>query len=1145
MIRMLRRHLAVVPIVTTSLLLASCGGDDGGTDPDPLDAVASVTVTPGTGQVDLGGTLQLSASVRNGRNEEVTSTVTWTSSDGAVAGVSANGLVTGVAPGTAVITARAAGVSGTATVESRDPNPPLAPGNVQATAVSDTEIDVSWSDNSNSETGHLILREAVGAAPAGVGAAAAVFEQAGTVGPNVTTFRDSGLLPSTTYRYQVDACNDAGCSGGVPAGQEPSTHPTLTIDTSDLPEGLVGAAYAFDFTSSGPEAVWTLVGGELPAGLELSSSGTLSGTPTEGGQFAPEIMAQGGGQMVSAVFPLVIVTPPGVVTTSLPTGIRGNAYGASLEASGGNGVFAWSVVGGGLPPGVSLGADGALSGTPTLAGSFAFTAQVASAGLQASAPLTLTIFDPLGVTTPALSAGVLDNAYSATLQAQGGDGAYTWSLTSGSLPAGLSLDAGTGAITGTPTALGTSDFSVQVNSGDGQVDTADLSITVNEQVIAPSVTTTTLPDGGAGAAYSAQLQATDGDGTYQWAVVAGALPAGLALDAGTGAITGTPTAAGTAGFTVQVTSASLTGTAALTIDVAAALAVTTTTLPPGIEGAGYAAGVAVSGGDGAPAFSVASGSLPAGLSLDGGTGAITGTPTPAPPPVSGPLGVGTSAFTIEATNALGQTAQQALSISIFLPLSVTTASLADGTVGVGYSQGLAASGGDGANTWSVTAGSLPTGLNLAAGTGVIGGTPTTGGTFNFTVQAVSGDAQVATADLSITVAFAPPGIGTTSLPDGVVGQLYTQSVTVSGGDGSYVWAITAGALPDGLSLGAGTGLITGTPTTQGTANFTVEVTSAGMTASQALSITINAAAASCSLVATSAGFDIQLCYVSSVSSAVQTAFDNAVSRWESLITGDVADIAPPSNAHTACVSGGGPPLSGAAIDDLVIYVLVEPIDGEFGVLGSAGPCFIRGSNALPMVGTMRFDVADMARLDTNGQLESVILHEMGHVLGIGTLWSTLGFLQNAATPGETDPSVSDTHFNGAAAIAAFDGAGGAGRVAGAKVPVQNVGNPGSINGHWRETVFDFELMTPFLDGGVANPLSAVSVSSLGDLGYTVSAGSADAFTVPFPDATILAAPSPEDDVKIPFLDDILDLPIRVVDDQGRLVRILPSPAGGN
>ncbi|NNF39136.1 MAG: hypothetical protein HKN71_10740, partial [Gemmatimonadetes bacterium] len=235
-----------------------------------------------------------------------------------------------------------------------------------------------------------------------------------------------------------------------------------------------------------------------------------------------------------------------------------------------------------------------------------------------------------------------------------------------------------------------------------------------------------------------------------------------------------------------------------------------------------------------------------------------------------------------------------------------------------------------------------------------------------------------------------------------------------------------------------------------------------------------------------------------------------------------------------------PPIQGAFIDDVVIYVSIEEIDGLFGVLGSAGPCFIRGSNGLTTAGSMRFDVDDLDRLADEDRLELVILHEMGHVLGIGTLWSTQGFLQNAATPGQTAPGP-DTHFDGPLAIAAFNTAGGQNRTAGQKVPVENTGNAGSINGHWRESVMDRELMTPFIDSGVDNPLSIISVQSLADLGYEVSNDAADAYTVSNPNAVPgRVAPA---EGKIPLVDDILWMPLRVVDEEGRVVRIIPAGGG--
>ncbi|NNK62601.1 MAG: hypothetical protein HKO98_05260, partial [Gemmatimonadetes bacterium] len=598
--------------------LSACGGDGGGggVEPDPRDAVQSVTVSPSTDRVPLGGAVQLSATVRDGHGNPVGVTPMWTSSATAIATVDASGRVTGVAPGSVTITATAGGRSGTAGIESFDPNPPAAPSGVNAVAVDDSAIEVSWTDRSASETHTLIRRELVGAA----GGAPPALVQAGSVPPDVTTFRDAGLPPGTAYRYHVEACNDAGCSGPVPAADVVATFPTLSIDTTDpLPSGQVGLAYDITLQASGPDATWALVDGALPAGLGLADDGTLAGTPTEGGTFGFTVMAEGGGQMVTRAYSLVIVTPPVITTSTLPEGVSGTLYSTGLVAVGGDGAFVWSVESGALPLGLALGADGVISGTPAAAVSATFTARVQSAGLEAFAQLELDVFAPLVVTTTTLPSAVVSTAYSTMLGASGGRPPYAWVQTGGALPDGLTLGAD-GTVSGTATATGTAQFGARVTSADGQAAEASVSITVSDQVIAPTVTTSTLPDGGVGAAYAAQVEATDGDGQFSWAVITGALPQGVALDTDSGDLTGTPTVAGTFDVTVEVTSAGLTGTADLQVVVHEELVIGTTSLPDGITGAAYSGPVSVSGGDGTPTFALASGTLPPGLALDAGTG---------------------------------------------------------------------------------------------------------------------------------------------------------------------------------------------------------------------------------------------------------------------------------------------------------------------------------------------------------------------------------------------------------------------------------------------------------------------------------------------------------------------------------------------
>ncbi|HUF34642.1 MAG TPA: leishmanolysin-related zinc metalloendopeptidase [Gemmatimonadales bacterium] len=228
-------------------------------------------------------------------------------------------------------------------------------------------------------------------------------------------------------------------------------------------------------------------------------------------------------------------------------------------------------------------------------------------------------------------------------------------------------------------------------------------------------------------------------------------------------------------------------------------------------------------------------------------------------------------------------------------------------------------------------------------------------------------------------------------------------------------------------------------------------------------------------------FDIQIRYLTPPSAAQAAAFASAESRWETIITGDLPDLL--ANAPAGSCGSNSPQIS-ELVDDLIIFVTLEPIDGPGAVLGSAGPCFVRVPGNLTVIGQMRFDTDDLDLLGEGDLLRTVILHEMGHVLGVGTLWTPLGLLTGAGT--------ADPHFTGPLAIQAFDAAGG-GSFLGSKVPVEGEGGPGTADSHWRESVFGTELMTGFLSFGL-NPLSAVTIQSLDDLGYAVNPAFADAFT---------------------------------------------------
>lgn len=450
----------------------------------------------------------------------------------------------------------------------------------------------------------------------------------------------------------------------------------------------------------------------------------------------------------------------------------------------------------------------------------------------------------LAITTTSLPQGAVNQPYSASLSGSGGTLPYTWSV-SPALPANLSLNTATGAITGTPTtqATTTHTFTLSDKSAPSQTVQQTLSLTINAAPAVLAITTTSLPDGTVNVAYNRPVQASGGTPPLTWNIVAGTgnLPSGLQLNTTTGVISGTPTVAGTSSFTVRVADArgqSDTQPLSITINQTPPPpnppTITTTTLPAGTVGVPYSEPVQVTGGTGALTWTISAGTLPAGLNLNSTTGAISGTPT----------AVGPSSFTVRVQDADGLADTQNLSITINLPgpPNITTTSLPGGTIGQAYNQTLQATGGFGALTWSVSAGTLPAGLNLNQTTGVISGTPIVPeGTSSFTVRVQDAAGQSDTQALSITINLLnPPNITTTTLPGGTVGQPYNQTLQATGGILTLTWTLSGGSLPAMLSLSPA-GVISGTPTNAGTANFTVKVTDTlNQSDTQDLSITVSA-----------------------------------------------------------------------------------------------------------------------------------------------------------------------------------------------------------------------------------------------------------------------------------------------------------------
>ncbi len=222
-------------------------------------------------------------------------------------------------------------------------------------------------------------------------------------------------------------------------------------------------------------------------------------------------------------------------------------------------------------------------------------------------------------------------------------------------------------------------------------------------------------------------------------------------------------------------------------------------------------------------------------------------------------------------------------------------------------------------------------------------------------------------------------------------------------------------------------------------------------------------------------------YVQSVTPSQRATFDGAAGRWMGVVTGDLPAVAVSVPARACGVAHSA---INETVDDLLIIVSIEPIDGPGRVLGSAGPCYVRSASGLPIVGVILIDAADLPALESSGMLMAVMQHEIGHVLGIGTLWNS---------PPLIGAGTADPHFTGGGAVNAFLAAGGS-SYPGSRVPVENTGGAGTRDSHWRESVFGSELMTGWINSG-GNPLSAVTVASLADIGFTVNLKGADAFSI--------------------------------------------------
>jgi len=286
-----------------------------------------------------------------------------------------------------------------------------------------------------------------------------------------------GSLQSATAPFSITVTAANGVTPAPYCSQPLVLSPAvpLQVTTATLPDGRVGGGYSTALAATGGESLqpysWSLATGTLPAGVSLTSAGLIQGTPAAAGNFPIQVrVTDANGTAATRALTLHVNTSTGLeITLASPAkGMVGRVYEETLTANSGNPPYSWSVAAGGLPAGLSLAADGSLTGVPSAAGDSTFTARVMdSAANSVTRQFTVSIADALVVSPSRLPAARSGTSYSQTLTTSGGFAPSTWSVVSGSFPAGISLTGSTGVISGTSSTVSTSTVTIRATDAVG------------------------------------------------------------------------------------------------------------------------------------------------------------------------------------------------------------------------------------------------------------------------------------------------------------------------------------------------------------------------------------------------------------------------------------------------------------------------------------------------------------------------------------------------------------------------------------------------------------------------------------------------------------------------------------------------------
>ncbi|MBU3960596.1 MAG: tandem-95 repeat protein [Alphaproteobacteria bacterium] len=590
--------------------------------------------------------------------------------------------------------------------------------------------------------------------------------------------------------------------------------PKITFSASSLPSGQKGVSYNQTVTASynaGSSSVtYSVTSGTLPSGLNLdSSTGTISGTPTAAGSWSFAYAVENADGYSSSQSMTVKIAPSAEdKTATVAANSSNNAIGVTV--SGGESVTAVST-----PSHGSASVSGStLLYTPAAGYSgldgFTYTVTDSASGLSDSATVSVTVSPPtLAIAPSSLPNGTARTAYSQVLTATDGTAPYSFAVNAGALPAGLSLTSA-GVISGTPTAVGTQSLTVTATDAHGATGSRVYTLTIAIAAPVAGNVSATVAANSTGNPVTLNLS-----GGAASSITVASVPAhGTATASGT-SISYTPTVgySGTDSFSYTANNATGSSTATVSITVTApVVAVTPTILSDGTADVAYSETLTASNGTAPYVFSLNSGALPPGLTLSS-AGVLSGTPTTD----------GSYSFVVGVTDrygawgAPGYTVDIAIAAPTVGDVSATVAANSSGTpITLNLTGGTAS---------SVTVASAPAhGTATANGTS-ISYTPTAGysGADSFTYTATNDTGTSATATVSITVTAPVVSVSPTVLSDGTADVAYSQTLTAGNGTAPYVFSLNSGALPPGLTLSS-TGVLSGTPTTEGSYTFVLGVT---------------------------------------------------------------------------------------------------------------------------------------------------------------------------------------------------------------------------------------------------------------------------------------------------------------------------------